>query len=181
MTGRRCLVGAAVVAGSLALAACSNSSSSTSTTGTTSAGPSSGTSTTSTGSPSAPASNLPVTDQVRTQLVTAASALQNIPVAQFSGLAPGLTFYGLDRTTGIRWAGARLLAAPVPEGAPSSQAQISTQDEGSYYVFQQPSGGPWTAYAAGNTGPSTVCPVTVPAAVLLVWGWPAGSCRPNGV
>jgi hypothetical protein len=122
-----------------------------------------------------------VTNQIRTDLVAAASALQNIPVVQFSGLAPGLTYYGLDKTTGIRWAGARLVAAPVPDGADPSQAQVSTQDEGSYYVFQQHSGGPWTAYAAGNTGPGTACPVTIPPAVLQVWGWPASSCRPNGV
>ena len=124
---------------------------------------------------------MPVTDQVRSELVAAAAGLQNIPVAQFSGLAPGLTYYGLDKTTGIYWAGARLVAAPSSDPSNPTQAQVSTQDEGSYYVFQKPSGGPWTAYAAGNTGPGTACPVTIPPGVLQVWGWPAGSCRPNGV
>jgi hypothetical protein len=185
MTGRRWLVGTVIGVGSLAMAACSSSSSTTSTTSTTA--PPSGSSTTAAGTSStttaasATATNLPVTNQIRTQLVAAASALQSIPVAQFSGLAPGLTYYGLDKTTGVRWAGARLVPAPVPEGADPSQAQISSQDEGSYYVFQQPSGGSWTAYPAGNTGPGTACPVTLPPAVLVVWGWPAGSCRPNGV
>ena len=122
-----------------------------------------------------------MSDQLRTQLVAAAAGLQDIPVVQFSGLAPGLTYYGLDKSTGIHWAAARLVAAPVPDNANPSQAQVSTQDAGSYYVFQQPSGSPWTAYAAGNTGPGTKCPVTIPPAVLQVWGWPAGSCRPNGV
>jgi hypothetical protein len=125
---------------------------------------------------------VPITDQVRSELVAAAAALQNIPVAQFSGLAPGLTYYGLDKTTATYWAGARLVAAPTSDASqPPTQAQVSTQDEGSYYVFQKPSGGTWTAYAAGNTGPGTVCPVTLPPVVLQVWGWPAGSCRPNGV
>jgi len=185
MTGRRWMVGLVLGAGSMALAACSGTSSSPTTTSTTAAP--SGSSTTSAGTPSttgaasATASNLPVTNQIRTQLVAAASALQSIPVAQFSGLAPGLTYYGLDKTTGIRWAGARLVPAPVPEGSDPSEAQISSQDAGSYYVFQQPSGGSWTAYPAGNTGPGTTCPVTIPPAVLQMWGWPAGGCRPNGV
>jgi hypothetical protein len=184
MTARRWVAGGVLVVGSLALAACSTSSTSPTTTSTTAAsavtdttgGPSS-----TTAVASATATNLPVTDQIRAQLVAAASGLQGIPVAQFSGLAPGLTYYALDKTTGIRWAGARLVAAPVPEGADPSQAQVSTQDEGSYYVFQQPAGGPWTAYAAGNTGPGTACPVTIPPGVLQVWGWPAGGCRPHGV
>lgn len=181
MPGRRWMARGVLMVGSLALAACSTSSTTTSTTaagGTTST---TGGSSSTTAAASATATNLLVTDQTRTQLVAAASALQGIPVAQFSGLAPGLTFYALDKTTGIRWAGARLVAAPVPDGANPSQAQVSTQDEGSYYVFQQPAGGPWTAYAAGNTGPGTACPVTIPPGVLQVWGWPAGGCRPHGV
>ncbi len=182
MTARRWVV-MMVAAGSLGLAACSSSSSTPTTT--TGAGGDS-TSTTSPGSPSntsssATAANVPVTNQVRSELVAAAAGLQQIPVGQFTGLAPGLTYYGLDKTTATYWAGARLVPAPTPDGSAPSQAQISSQDEGSYYVFQKPSGGTWTAYPAGNTGPGTVCPVTVPAAVLQVWGWPAGSCRPNGV
>lgn len=169
----------------MALAACSSSSSTPTTTSTT-ATPS-GSSTTSAGTPtsnaptSTTASNLPVTNQIRTQLVAAASAPQGIPVAQFSGLAPGLTYYGLDKTTGVKWAGARLVPTPVPEGSDPSQAQTSSQDAGSCYVFQQPAGGSWTAYAAGNSGPGTTCPVTVPPAVVKVWGWPAGGCRPSGI
>lgn len=186
MTTRRWRAGALVVVGSLALAACS-SSSTTSTTTTTSSSSGSPTTTTTAGSTpttaaaSATAANVPVTDQVRSELVAAAAGLQNIPVAQFSGLAPGLTYYGLDKTTGTYWAGARLVAAPSSDPSNPTQAQVSTQDEGSYYVFQKPSGGTWTAYAAGNTGPGTACPVTIPPGVLQVWGWPAGSCRPSGV
>ncbi len=186
MSGRAWMVGVVVGLGPLTLAACS-SSSTPATTSTTVTTPASTTSTagagstSTTGAASATAANLPVTDAIRTQLVAAAASLQNIPVAQFTGLAPGLTYYAVDKTTGVRWAGARLVPAPVAEGAQPSQAQISSQDEGSYYVFQQPPGGTWRAYAAGNTGPGTTCPVTVPPAVLAVWGWPAGGCRPNGV
>jgi len=140
-----------------------------------------GTSTTSsTAALPATAVNVPITDSVRAELVSAASALNNIPASEFSGLAPGLTYYGLDRSTGIHWAGARLVAAPSSDPSNPTRAQVSTQDEGSYYVFQQASGGTWTAYAAGNTGPGTACPVTIPAPVLRVWGWPSGSCRPKG-
>ena len=71
--------------------------------------------------------------------MAAASALQGIPVAQFSGLAPGLTYYGLDKATGIKWAGARLVPAPVPEGSDPSQAQISSQDAG--LVLRVPTAG----------------------------------------
>ena len=179
------MIGAALMLAPLALAACSSSTSPASTTNTTAMAP--GTSTTvapsssTTAASSSTAANLPVTDQIRSELVTAAATLQNIPVVQFSGLAPGLTYYGLDKTTGTKWAAARLVPAPVPEGADPSQAQVSSQDEGSYYVFRQPAGGTWTAYADGNTGPGTPCPVTLPAGVLAVWGWPAGSCRPSGV
>jgi hypothetical protein len=125
--------------------------------------------------------NVPVTKAVRAQLVAAAAGLNSIPVAEFSGLAPGLTYYALDKETNIYWAGARLVPAPAPVPSSPTQAQISSQDAGAYYLFQQPSGGPWTAYPAGNTGPGTTCPVAVPPAVLKVWEWPTGSCRPSGV
>lgn len=175
--------------GALALAACSGSSSgsNTTTTSTTAASTTSGSSGSGTSSPStsstagsAQAANVPVSNQVRTELVTAASALNNIPASEFSGLAPGLTYYALDRSTGTYWAGARLVAAPSSDPSNPTRAQVSTQDEGSYYVFKQAGGGGWTAFAAGNTGPGTTCPVTIPPAVLQVWGWPTGSCRPSG-
>ncbi len=190
MTARRGWAAALVVAGALALTACSSSSTTPTTTagvtgngttGTGSSTPSGAGSSSTTSAASALAANVPVTDQVRSELVTAAATLQNIPAAQFSGLAPGLTYYGKDKTTGIYWAGARLVAAPSSDPSNPTQAQVSTQDEGSYYVFQKPTGGPWTAYAAGNTGPGTTCPVTIPPAVLQVWGWPANGCRPNGI
>jgi len=180
MKGRRWAVGI-VVAGALALAACSGTPATSSTSSTPSTRGPSGSRTTSSTMPLTTAVNLPVTDQVRSELVSAGSALNNIPASEFSGLAPGLTYEALDRSTGVHWAGARLVAAPSSDPSNPTQAQVSTQDQGSYYVFRQPPGGAWTAYAAGNTGPGTACPVTVPTAVLRVWGWQPGSCRPNGV
>ena len=178
MTDRRWAIGA-VAAGALALAACSAPSGTTGTSGTTGAAGSSTTS--STVALPTTAVNVPITDEVRSELVSAGSALNDIPTSEFSGLAPGLTYYGLDRSTGVHWAGARLVAAPSSDPSNPTQAQISNQDRGSYYVFRQSPGGGWTAYAAGNTGPGTPCPVTIPAVVLQVWGWPSGSCRPHGV
>jgi hypothetical protein len=181
MTGRR-WAAAAVMAGALALAACSSTSTTSSASGTSRTTGATGSGTTSSaGARPTTAVNVPVTDQVRSELVAAGSALNNIPASEFSGLAPGLTYYGLDRSTGVYWAGARLVAAPSSDPANPTQAQVSTQDDGSYYVFRQSPGGGWTAYASGNTGQATPCPVTIPAPVLRVWGWPPGSCRPNGV
>jgi hypothetical protein len=128
----------------------------------------------------APAVNMPITDQIRSQLVAAGAALNNIPVAQYSGLAPGLTYYAFDTSSHTYWAGARLVPAPSSDPSNPTRAQVASQDDGSYYVFTQPQGGSWTAHAAGNVGPSTPCPVAVPASVLAVWGWPSGSCRPAG-
>ena len=180
----RSLLGcAALLSASLAAAACSSSSNpqsgTTTTTATGTSTSSSGSSSTSSGS-SALAMNIQVTDALRTQLVAAAAGLNSIPVAEFTGLAPGLTYYALDKETNIHWAGARLVPAPSPNPSSPTQAQISSQDAGSYYIFQQPMGGQWIAYAAGNTGPGTPCPTTLPPAVLAVWGWPAGGCRPSG-
>jgi hypothetical protein len=183
MKSRSLLACAALLSASLAMAACSTSSTAQNGTTTTTA---TGTSTSTSGSTSnssgssALAMNVQVTDAVRTQLVAAAAGLNSIPVAEFTGLAPGLTFYALDKETNIHWAGARLVPAPSSNPSSPTQAQISSQDAGSYYVFQQPMGGQWIAYAAGNTGQSTPCPTTVPPAVLAVWGWPMGGCRPSG-
>ncbi len=182
---KRVLPGAALAAIGLILAGCSSPSSSGQSTTTTSAAATStttqhggGSSTTTTGS--SQAVNLPVTDQIRSQLVTAGAALNNIPASEYSGLAPGLTYYALDKASNTYWAAARLVPAPSSNPSNPTRAQVASQDAGSYYLFSQPRGGAWTVYAAGNTGQSTPCPVTVPAAVVAVWGWSAGGCRPAG-
>jgi hypothetical protein len=187
----RCLAGALVAVGSLAVAGCSSSptaqnattTSTTVQTGTTATG-NTGTATTgpnataSTTARSSGAVNQAVTDQLRVQLVAAGAALNSIPVAEYTGLAPGLTYYAYDNATQTYWAGARLVPAPTSDPSNPSRAQVASQDDGSYYLFRQPRGGSWTAYADGASGPDTPCPTTVPAAVAQVWGWPAGGCRP---
>ncbi len=178
----------ALTIGALVLAGCSSSTSSTPTTTSTTAASTTSTttaaSTTTTGGSSTTtgqATNQPVTDALRTQLLAVGAALANAPVSQYTGLAPGETYYAIDGSTGTAWAAARLVPAPVANGAQPSQAQISSQDEGSYTLFRMEPGQSWQAFADGNAGPGTACPVAVPAAVVSVWGWPAGSCRPSNV
>jgi hypothetical protein len=188
MRPQRCTLAVVLVLGAAAWTACSappatdsSTSVAPSTSTTTSAATTTSTVSQSTTTLStAAAVNVPVTDQIRAQLVAAGAALNGIPATQYSGLAPGLTFYAYDKTTSTYWAGARLVPAPVATSAPPSQAQISSQDDGSYYLFTRPSGGTWKVYPAGATGPPNTCPLTVPDAVLQVWGWAAGSCRPAG-
>ncbi len=182
---RKFLAGAALAATGLVIAGCSSPSSSGQSSSTTSTSASSTTASTrpastTTTTRTAETANVPVTDQIRSQLVAAGAALNKIPVSEYTGLAPGLTYYAFDASSNTYWAGARLVPAPSSDPANPTRAQVASQDEGSYYIFTQPKGGGWTVYAAGNVGPSTPCPVAVPASVLAVWGWPSGSCRPAG-
>ncbi len=185
MKSKLVVLGALALGAGVTLAACSsspdaaNTSSTTTTANTTSSSPSTTSSSTSTTKTSSQAVNEPVTSAVRSQLVAAGAAVNNIPVEQYSGLTPGLTYYALDHATGTYWAGAQLVPAPSSNpSTPPTQAQIASQDDGSYYLFTQPPGKGWTAYADGQTGPDTPCPMTVPADVVQLWGWPAGGCRP---
>ncbi len=167
MTGRRWIVALVLGVGSMALAACSSTTSSP-TTSSSSAAPS-GSTTTSAGTPS-------TTGAASTRPPTFRSPIRSGP-SWWRRPAPSRTFRWpsspvwprVSPTTG--WTRPRESSGPAPdwcrrryaEGSDPSQAQISSQDAGSYYVFQQPSGGSWTAYPAGNTGPGTTCPVTVPS------------------
>jgi hypothetical protein len=68
----------------------------------------------------------------------------------------------------------------VPSSS-STPAQVSVQDDGSYLIFTEPSGGSWSGQNVGLAGiGGTPCPVSVPAAILTLWGWPSGTCRPPG-
>jgi hypothetical protein len=171
---------AVLMASALAIAACSSSPASDTSTTTSSpvqtTGPTS--STTQRSSTTSHAVNVPVTNQIRQQLVAAGAALNSLPASEYTGLAPGLTYYAFDQATATYWAGARLVPAPSADPSSPTQAQISSQDAGSYYLFKLPQRGSWTAYAAGNVGPDASCPLTVPDDVLAVWGWPKGACRP---
>jgi len=118
--------------------------------------------------------NLVVTADVRAALVQAGANLKGLPAADFTGLAPGMTYYAYDATDATYWAGARLLPSPS-----SLQAQVSSQDDGAYLLFSMPAGGVWTAVNDGLGGlPNSPCPAPVPAAILALWHWPAGTCNP---
>jgi len=127
------------------------------------------------------AQNLTITDAVRTQLIAALAAQIGVPASEYSGFQPGLTYYALDTTTGTYWAGAAPMPAPSTGTGPPTQAQVASQDDGAYNVYEKPPGGQWKVYATGATGQDTTCSVTVPPAVVAAWGWAPGSCRPAGV
>lgn len=152
------------------------------------AGPSTNTTRASSGAPSAGGTspptpsveNLTVSPAVRTQLLEVLAAQVGVAPSEYSGFAPGLTYYAFDSSTGTYWAGAKPMPAPSTNPNQPTQAQVASQDDGAYDVFEKPAGGRWKVFATGATGPATVCPVTVPSAVLSVWGWSPGTCRPTG-
>ena len=139
-----------------------------------SATPASPTATAPTSSAVAGPQNLAVTNDIRAQLLAAGAAANQLPVSDYTGLRPGETYYALDPATGIHWAGAALDPSPS-----SYQAQVAAQDDGSYFLFEKAPGGSWVAHQDGLGGihPST-CPLPLPAAILVLWHWPAGTCRP---
>lgn len=101
--------------------------------------------------------------------------MHGLRASDYDGLVRGRTYYAIDHTTGDYWAG----ADPIP--SPSSyQAQVSSQDDGSYVVLTRTASGSWHGYETGMTDaePARDCPVTVPGDVLAVWGWATGSCEP---
>jgi|SRR5271166_517125 len=194
---RRTIGAGLVIATSVTLAACSTKTSNPatasrttapSTRSTTSAPVSSTTTsspaatTTSTGAVTtttapATAQNLTVTSSLRAQLLAVAAAMNNVPVSGYTGLAPTETYYAYDPATSTYWAGAAL----VPSSS-STPAQVSVQDDGSYVVFSRSAAGAWAGHPVGATGePGSTCPVAIPPAVVALWGWPAGTCKPQGV
>jgi len=87
------------------LAACGSGSSSPTTTTTQHATTTTATPTTTTTAASTTttaasgAQNLPVTDALRTQLLAVGAALHNLPVSDYTGLEPGVTYYAYDAAT----------------------------------------------------------------------------------
>jgi hypothetical protein len=87
---------------------------------------------------------------------------------------PGETYYAVD-TDGVYWAGAALDPSPS-----SIAAQVSSQDDGGYLLFERPMGAGWKVFNVGVAGlAGSPCPIMVPPPVLALWGWPAVSCRPG--
>ncbi|MGO9381282.1 MAG: hypothetical protein ACLP4W_04115 [Mycobacterium sp.] len=121
-----------------------------------------------------PAVNLPVTDDIRAELVQAGAVLTGRPASEFTGLVPGRTYYAYDPNTDSHWAAAALVASRA-----SFQAGVNLQDQNSYMLFKKAAGGTWIPYADGYGGMRGAhCPVQIPTAVLNVWQWPAGGCYP---
>jgi hypothetical protein len=168
-TTTRTLMALFLAGATLALAACGSGSSGGSSSpsmATTPATTMSGT--------TAVAKNLVVSNQVRAQLLAAGAALHKLPVADYTGLVPKETYYAYNPATNTYWAGAGLIASKN-----SKKAQIGDQDDGAYLVFEKPAAGAWRAYDAGIPGDSHFsCSIVVPAGVLTVWHWTAGTCHP---
>ena len=123
------------------------------------------------------AENLALTDPVRAQLVAAAARLNGLPASAYLGLVKGESYYGFDPATNTYWAGGALDPSPS-----SQQAQVSVQDDGGYYIFEEPAGGSWTASAEGLAGiGGTTCSVHIPPALVALWHWSPGACHPAGI
>jgi hypothetical protein len=173
---RVCGVGA-VLAGLLALAACSSSASQPAAANTPSSAATSSAAAPASAKPSPTgAENLVLTDAIRAQLVAAAAKLNGLPASAYVGLVHGKSYYGFDPATNTYWAGAALDPSPSSE-----RAQVSVQDDGGYYIFQEPAGGSWTASAEGMAGfEGAKCRVHIPPALVALWHWTAGACHPSG-
>ena len=183
MTRGRLPAISAVLAGAVCLAACSSPASQPATAKTTPAtttppatATSAAPSASAAASPAA-AENLTLTDPVRAQLVEAAARLNGLPASAYLGLVKGESYYGFDPATNTYWAGGAL------DPSPSSQrAQVSVQDDGGYYIFEEPAGGSWTASAEGMAGiDGATCSVHIPPALVALWHWPVGACHPAGI
>jgi hypothetical protein len=180
-TQMRLLGAGAMLAGVVSLAACSSAASQPTAANTipaTTTSSASAASATPLASPSPTGvQNLVLTDAIRAQLVAAAAKLNNLPASAYVGLVHGQSYYGFDPATNTYWAGGALDPSPS-----SQQAQVSVQDDGGYYIFQEPAGGSWTASSEGMAGiAGAVCSVHIPPALVALWHWSAGACHPTGV
>jgi hypothetical protein len=132
------------------------------------------------GGASPAARNLPLTTSVRASLVAAAAALHGLPASTFLGLAPAnqgyAAYYGYDSATSTYWAAGSLVPNPK-----SQEAGVVVQDDGAYLIFHRAANGPWRVQDAGYSDVVGACAayhVNIPAAVVAVWHWVAGTCHP---
>lgn len=119
--------------------------------------------------------NLPLTDDVRTELVQAGAVLTGRPASEFSGLRSGKSYYAYVPDSDVYFAAAAL------DGAKTEEAAINLQDQNSYMMFSK-GGDPaatWVPTAAGfGPIPAGKSPCPIPQSVRDVWQWPAGKCYP---
>jgi hypothetical protein len=129
---------------------------------------------TTTTTPPPGAQNLVVDNTIRAQLVAAGAAVHRLTPKDYVGLVKGETYYAYVAAKGIYWAGAGLDPSPK-----SLAAQVGSQDDGAYMLFERHGDGPWRVWEAGIPGdPQFTCPVKVPASVVKVWDWKPGTCNP---
>lgn len=120
------------------------------------------------------AQNLVIDQKIRAQLVAAGAAVHRLKPKDYVGLVKGETYYAYVSAQGTYWAGAGL--DPSPKSLP---AQVGSQDDGAYMVFERHGDGPWKVWEAGIPGdPQFTCAVKVPESVLKVWQWKPGTCHP---
>jgi hypothetical protein len=125
--------------------------------------------------PQAPV-NLPVTDDLRGQLLAAGALLTEHPASDYTGLAPGSTFYAYDPFLDTYWAAATLA------GPKNDDAATMLQDANSYMAFRRAGpDGAWIPMAVGF-GPSSTMPpggnCPLPPAVHDLWRLMPGFCHP---
>jgi hypothetical protein len=119
--------------------------------------------------------NLPLTDDVRAELVQAGAVLTGFPASEFTGLRPGKSFYAYLPEGDMYYAAAKL------DGAKTEEAAINLQDQNSYMMFRKAGdpGATWVPTAAGfGPIPAGQAPCPIPQSVRDVWQWPAGKCYP---
>jgi hypothetical protein len=123
------------------------------------------------------AKDLVVTPAVRRSLFVALAAFHQLPTKDYVGLAPGMTYYALDVTAKIYYA-----AAGMAPSSTSLQAQVEAQDDGGYQLLTRAQNATkWKIYDDGLGGAEGAkCPITIPSAVLAVWGW-TQKCAPPGL
>ncbi len=165
---RTLLVGFSVLSSALLLAACGSPSATTTTTVTS-------TTVATTTTPPPATQNLSVTPAVIKSLLKSGATYHQLPTSDYTGLAPGTTYYAFDPTTNTFYAAAALMPSPH-----SLNAQIGAQDDGGYNLFTRvASVNNWTVYNDGlGAAQGSTCPLSIPASVLAVWQWKAKSCYP---
>jgi hypothetical protein len=114
------------------------------------------------------AKNLVVTPAVRRSLLVAGARYHRLPAKDYVGLTKGMTYYAFDATSATYYASAGLDPSPN-----SLAAQVGAQDDGGYNLFVRREGATtWTVYNDGlGASPQARCPLSIPRAVLTVWGW----------
>jgi len=119
--------------------------------------------------------NMPLTDDVRAELVQAGAVLTGRSASEFTGLRAGKSYYAYVPGQDMYYAAAAL------DGAKTEIAAINLQDQNSYMMFRKAGdpGATWVPTATGF-GPISAgeAPCPIPQSVRDVWQWPAGKCYP---